>query len=172
MNIKQILQKLDEYLYETKEQAIHLYEMSQPQAKVRDKIRDLSKPIFKHLIKVVLYGKQERQSLHHWANELDNWLDQCMDDKIKKSGKDRYPNYDELLTWLTDYYNSSSDIERMRSNIEKEYFRQGHEKRTNISDEQVYNSCYNILKEACKYTIDNNCTDDIIINIFNEYILA
>lgn len=116
--------------------------------------------------------KKNKKTLHPWANELNNWLDDCMDDKIKKAGKDRYPNYDELLRWLTDYYSNESDIERMRSNIEKQYITQGHSSRSALTDKQVYINCYNILKESCKYAVNNTLTDNIILDIFEKYILA
>lgn len=170
--IKRILEKIDEILYDIKENSIMLYEMSQPQAKVRENIRNLSKPIFKHLIKVILYGKEESNTLHHWANELNNWLDQCMDDKIKKNGKDRYPNYRELITWVTEYYKTPEDIERMRSNIERQYQRQGHSPRENITNKQLHENIINILKETCTLAVENTNTDDKIINIIEKYTLA
>lgn len=63
MKINELIENLKEILYQATEQTVYLYEMSQPQAKVRDNIRNLSKPIFKHLIKVVLYGKEEQKNI-------------------------------------------------------------------------------------------------------------
>ena len=172
MNIKQILEKIDDILFNLKENAIYLYEMSQPQGKVRDNVRNLSSSIANHLVKVILYGKEENRTLHHWAHEINNWLTQCVATKIKRKGKDTYPTEQELYTWLTDYYSDSSDMEGLKRVWDHEYTYQGHKSRENISEEDIYNSFINILKEVCPLVISKQNTDDKVQEIIEKYVLG
>lgn len=169
--IKQLLEKLDELLYDTKERTIYLYEMSTPLGKVKDKVHDLSEQIIKHSLKILLYGKEEHQTLHHWCHELGNRIGQCVI-KIKKHGKDRYPNANELVEWLTDYYSDETDIEFMRYNLEKDYIYQGHTERETITNKQLYDAYVSILKEVCPLIVQKQASDDKIQEIVEKYILG
>ena len=172
MNIKELLEQFNNFLYETKEQAIYLYEMSTPLGKVKDKIHDLSSEIADHLIKIILYGKEESRTLHHLCHEINNWLNVCVKNKIKRQGKDSSPTEKELYTWLTDYYSDASDMTGIRRVWENEYTYQGHTSRDHISDEEVYNSFISILKELCYETARNTNTDDKVQEIVEKYILG
>ena len=145
-----------------------LYEMALPQAKVMDKVRDLSTPIFKHCIKIIMYGKEESQTLHHWCHELNSWLDQCVECQIKRK-KNPYPTSNELLTWLTDYYKNVDDIKRIRRNIEREYVYQGH-KNCTLTDEELYNSVILFLQIICPIVTEQRNTDDVIEFYIRKFI--
>lgn len=145
--------------------------MALPRNRVRDNVRNLSTPIIKHLIKIILYGKEEHQTLHHWCHELNNWLEQCMDNKIKSNKKSRYPSEAELYQWLTEYYDSYGEIERMRSGIEKEFVYHGHIRRT-FTDEQVYNNYAEVLKKLCVLVVADENTVDAVQQEIEPYILA
>ena len=95
-----------------------------------------------------------------------------MRNKIKKNGKDRYPNEQEILQWLTDYYKNASDIEGLRYSIEKEYSYQGHSKRESISDEEVYNHILSILKELSPMIANKTQNKHNIKQVVEKYILA
>lgn len=172
MNIQQLLEKLDTYLYQMKERIIYLYEMSQPQAQVRQRFRDLSEEIILHLIKIILYGNEESNTVGHWCSEIDAWLDKCMRNKIKKNGVDRYPNEQEILTWLTDYYKTASDIEGLRFAVEKEYSYQGHQKRQSISDEVLYKNILAILTELSPMVANKTHDKNSIKEISQRYVLG
>ena len=169
MNLKELIEQMDECLFQLKEQAVYLYEMSQPQGKVRDNVRNLSSEIADHLIKAILYGREEHDTLHHWSHEINNWLKQCIKTKIKRKGKDTIPTKKELFTWLTDYY-TEDDMEGIRRVWEHEYTYQGHASREHITDKEVYNSYISILKELCADV--ENITDDKVQEILEKYILA
>lgn len=66
MKINELIEKLQDVLFDIKETTIQLYEMSQPQSKVRENVRNLSTQIIKHLIKIILYGGEEQSlfSIH------------------------------------------------------------------------------------------------------------
>lgn len=160
--LEQLRQLFDNY---------RLYEMSQPRSKVRNNVQNLSSQIIEHLIKIVLYGGEERLTLHHWCHEVNNWFDQCRRNKIKQIRKDRFPNADELLTWLTDYYKNGSDIEGIRFNLEKEYMYQGHKSRKQFSDDVVYERVYNILVDVCPLVAAMENTDDAVQEIVERNIL-
>lgn len=166
MKIKEILAQLNEYLLEKKEQVIYLYEMSTPLGKVKDNAHNLSKPIFKHLIKCVLYGREYQDTLKHWCSEITNWLSDCM---IKIKGREKYPSADELIKWLLDYYQNASDIEYMRYYIENDYLEQGWAK-TKLSDEVVYNLCVKILTEACTLLINKRLNKDVLQQTVLKYV--
>lgn len=172
MNLKELLEQMDECLFQLKEQAIYLYEMSQPQGKVRDNIRNLSSEIADHLIKAILYGKEEHDTLHHWSHEINNWLKQCVKTKIKRHGKDTYPTKEELFKWLTDYYSSEDDMEGIRNVWEHEYTYQGHASREYLTNTEIYNSYISILKELCDAVENNSNTDDKVQEVLEKYILA
>lgn len=160
-NIDNLLSKIDEVLNE-----------SSPQRDIQKDIFGLSKPIFIHCIKIVLYGLEEDATIHHWAHELNNWLSQCMDEKIKKIGKDRYPNADELFRWLTKRYPDADSIDGIRRTWENEYSYQGHKNRTNISNDQLYTNIISMLTEICPVLADKYNTDDKIEEIIKKYRLA
>ena len=170
MKINQLIEKLQDVLFDIKETTIQLYEMSQPQSKVRENVRNLSTQIIKHLIKIILYGGEEQRTLHHWCAELNNWLEECTQNKIKKAGKDRYPTAQELKTWLTDYYSNSGDIERMRSGLEKQYIDQGHKKR-NVSNDLIYEHIIYILDKLCPCVEKDENTVQKVQEIIEPYIL-
>ena len=48
MKINELIEKLQDVLFDIKETTIQLYEMSQPQSKVRENVRNLSTQIIKH----------------------------------------------------------------------------------------------------------------------------
>lgn len=172
MIIKELLEKLDEALFQLKENAIYLYEMSQPQGKVRNNIRNLSTSITNHLVKVILYGKEEKETLHHWSHEINNWLIQCMKTKIKRRTKDTYPTEQELYKWLTDYYSDTSDMTGIKKVWDHEYTYQGHESRQTITDEQLYTNYLGSLKELCHCVCINENTDDKVQEILEKYLLG
>lgn len=169
MNLHKLINELQELLLESKEYIYHLYEMSQPIAEVRKNVRELSNQIIKHICKILLYSKEENQTLHHWCAELDNWFDQCMR-KIK--GKNRYPNAEELYKWLTDYYSDYTDIEVIRRSIEKQYFYQGHKKRSDISNELLYDNVTKFLKDICPFVANLSSDIEAIEHVIDKYILA
>lgn len=171
MNFRKLKEQIEEILFQTKEKAIYLYEMSLPQAKVMTNVRNLSEPIFEHTMKIVLYGMEEERTLHHWCHELNNWLNQCVRNKIKRSGKDTIPTAKELYKWLTDYYSSSGDVGGTRKVLEDEYIYQGHEKRT-CTDEQIYNNIVSFYKEICSIVALGQNTDDKVEEIIRKYRLA
>ena len=166
MIIKELLQKLNEVLTDTVDNAVHIYEMSQPQGKVRQMVRDLSEPIFEHIIKILLYGKQEN-SLHHWCAELNTWFAKCMKKNIKRKGKDYPPTEMELYTWLTDYYSSVNDVQGVKRYIEALFYEKEHEQ---ITDEELYQNYINILKECCKLAANKQNSVTEIEKVINKYI--
>ena len=170
MQLKEIIRILDNYILDLQEQWEQLYEMAQPRAKVREKVRDLSTIIIKHILKILLYGKEEQQTLHHWSHELGIWFDNCVI-KIKKVGKDRYPTVSELITWLTDYYSTESDIEYIRYSLEKDYVYQGHRTREDVSNKMLYEQYLKIIKEICPLAINKQTTDDKIQEVLTKYLL-
>lgn len=170
MNLKELLEQMDECLFQLKEQAIQLYEMSTPLGKVKEHVHNISEEIADHLIKVILYGKEEYQTLHHWSHEINNWLKQCIKNKIKRKGKDTSPTSKELYTWLTDYYSSADDMRGIRNVWEHQYDYQGHVSRKYITDKEIYESFTNILKELCQNV--ETLSDDDVQNILENYILA
>lgn len=169
MNIKELIEQFNNFLYETKEQAIYLYEMSTPLGKVKDNAHNLSRQIIKHILKCVMYGKEEQQTLHHWSHELTTWLRDCM---IQIKGSNRYPRANELYTWLTDYYSNAKDIKDMRDNLEQDYTYQGHKPRINLSNEHIYAQITSILEKVCELTADKEITDDKVQDVLEKYILG
>lgn len=165
MNIGKLIEEIKDILYSGKDYLIHLYEMAQPEGKVRDSIRDLSAPIFEHLIKASLLGS-DKGKLHHWSAELTNWFDQCMKTKIKKR-KYRYPTEQELIKWLTDYFTDYTDIERIRTIIEKRY-----KKHSDISNEALYENIIQALKEICSLLVNNEVTIEDMEQILDKYVLV
>lgn len=168
--LRDLIKQIDEALFELKEHAIHLYEMSQPQAIIRQRVRDLSEEIVTHLTKIILYGDKLPATVLHWCSEIDAWLDKCMKNKIKKSSKDRFPTSDELLAWLTDYYKTADDIEGIRFNVEKSYSYQGFAK-SKITDEDLYNKIISIIKELCPLVANREHNKTKIEQIVSQYII-
>lgn len=171
MNFKEIKEQIEEILFQTKEKAIYLYEMSLPQAKVMTNVRNLSEPIFEHTMKIILYGIEEERTLHHWCHELNNWLLQCVKNNIKRKRKDTPPTEKELYKWLTDYYSGVEDVIGTRQTLEQEYIYQGHKKRT-CTDDQIYNNIISFYKEICPLITQRQNTDDKVEEIIRKYRLA
>ena len=171
MNIKYLWDKLDNIIFDTKEKLIYLYEMSLPQGKVMNRVRDLSIPIFEHTMKVILYGIEEERTLHHWCHELNSWFSQCVAANIKRRGKDTPPNEQELFKWLTDYYNSEEDVVGVRKCLEHEYTYQGHEIRT-CTNYQIYSNIIKFYGEICRFLAKRQNTDDLIEKIIKKYRLG
>ena len=165
MELRKLITEIKDILYSGNEYLVHLYEMAQPEGKVRDRIRDLSVPIFEHLIKASLLGS-DKGKLHHWSAELVNWFDQCMKTKIKKR-KYRYPTEQELIKWLTDYFTDYTDIERIRTIIEKRY-----QRHSNISNEVLYENTVNAIKEICSLLVNNEVTIEDMERILDKYVLV
>ena len=165
MELRKLITEIKDILYSGNEYLVHLYEMAQPEGKVRDRIRDLSVPIFEHLIKASLLGS-DKGKLHHWSAELVNWFDQCMKTKIKKR-RYRYPTEQELIKWLTDYFTDYTDIERIRAIIEKRYYIH-----SNISNEVLYENTVNAIKEICSILVSSEITIEDMEQILDKYVLV
>lgn len=145
-----------------------IYEMALPQGKVIDKVRDLSTPIFKHCMKIIMYGKEEKQTLHHWCHELNSWFDQCVECQIKRK-RNPYPTKEELIKWLTDYYSKVEDIKRIRNNIDKEYQYQGH-KICTLTDKEIYDKVILFLNVICPIVAEQTNTDDVVQYYIDKFI--
>ena len=169
MNIAELLQKLEDLIYSTKETTILIYEMSQPQSEVRTTVRRLSEPIIEHILKVILYGK-DTPTTHHWCAEICSWLDQCVKQKIKRSRKDSIPTEQELYKWLLDWYQTADDIDGLRWALERKYQQQGYTKR-NIDNEYLYKSIVSIYKKLCPLVANKQHTIEKVEEIIEPYIL-
>lgn len=168
MDIQKILSVFDDILENVGEKINE----SSSQKDIQKEIFSLSKQIYIHGIKIVLYGIEEELTIHHWAHELNEFLGQCMDEKIKKIGKDRYPNEQELYKWITKRYPDSDSIDGIRRRLENEYIYQGHNKRNNISNDQLYTNLDAMIKEACPILANKQNTDDKIEEIVKKYRLG
>lgn len=160
---KAIASKLDEAYGEVWQ----LLEFSAPLGEYKRHVYNLSKPIMHHCIKTLLYGKEEASTLHHWSHELNTWLKQCKEDKVKRKGKDTYPTTDEVISWLKLRYEDASDIYGARNIIEHEYTYQGHAKRE-VSNEDLYDRIFNMLKEIIPEVPE--ISDDEIQKILEGYL--
>lgn len=157
MNLKGLIKELKEVVETKVDNLIYFYEMSQPEGKIRENIRNFSTLIIKHLLKILMYGNQT--SIHHWCSEINSWLEQCTEIKIKK--KNRYPNGKEVNKWLLTYWTHPSDIEKIRINIEKKYGK------TSSSNEALYEKVILSLNELCKNI--NNLTINEIEQIVTKF---
>lgn len=149
---------------------VTLCEMADPASKVKTRIADLSKQIFKHIMKLIMYGKEEQNTIHHWCHELNNWLEQCVENKVKRIGKATYPTKEELYQWLHYHYKDGDDIRGSRTVLENEYTYQGHTKR-DISDQELYEKIDSFLKEICPIIVTHTCTDDNVEEIIRKYFI-
>lgn len=62
MELRKLITEIKDILYSGNEYLVHLYEMAQPEGKVRDRIRDLSVPIFEYLTSTQKKSGAFRQS--------------------------------------------------------------------------------------------------------------
>lgn len=168
MTIQELLEIIDNIL----EKIGETINESSYQRDIQKEIFNLSKQIYIHCIKIVLYGIEEEQTIHHWAHELNEWLSQCMDEKIKKIGKDRYPNSEELFKWITKRFPDADSIDGIRRTWENKYNYQGHKARTEITNEQLFDNIIFIFKEVCPVLANKQNTDDRIEEIIRKYRLA
>jgi len=168
MVIQELLEVIDDLL----ERIGEVLNESSHQKDIQKEIFGLSKQIYIHCIKIVLYGIEEEQTIHHWAHELNEWLGQCMDEKIKKIGKDRYPNAEELYKWITKRFPDADSIDGIRRTWENKYNYQGHEARTGITNDQLYEKIDALIKESCPILANKQNTDDKIEEVIRKYRLA
>ena len=152
------------------EQNHSLNEMSLPQSKVKNKIRDLSCVIFEHLIKILLYGKTDSNNYHHWVHEVNNWFNQCVKNKMKMQGKDRYPNENELFKWLIDYYSEIDDIDGTRYAIEHDFVFNGYVERINVDNDLLYAHIIDFLQEIIPVVLNRENSDDKVEEILMKYL--
>lgn len=89
-----------------------------------------------------------------------------MKTKIKKR-KYRYPTEQELIKWLTDYFTDYTDIERIRTIIEKRYHIH-----SNISNEVLYANTVNAIKEICSILVNSEITIEDMEQILDKYVLV
>lgn len=167
--LDKLIRKLKMTLDEAYGYGVTLWEMSDPLYKVKSHIAELSEQIFVHCMKLIMYGKEEKSTVHHWCHELNNWLNQCIKRKIKRKGKDTYPTSQELYDWLHYHYKDGTDILGIRRVLEHEYIYQGHKKR-DISDQDLYEQIDKLLFELCPM-ITQNCSDEDIENIVVKYFI-
>ena len=167
MKINELIEKLQEVLFDVKETTIQIYEMSQPQAEVRATVRRLSEPIIEHIIKIILYGKETPTTIHHWCAEITSWLDQCVKQKIKRNKKDRVPTEQELYKWLLDWYQTEDDIDGLRWAIERKYPQWN---KDYIDNTYLYESIKSIYKQLCPIVSNRKHNVDKVQEIIEPYI--
>lgn len=170
MKIQELIEKLQDVLFDIKETTIQLYEMSQPQSEVRTTVRRLSEPIIEHILKIILYGNDTSTTVHHWCAEICSWLDQCVKQKIKRNKKDSTPTEQELYKWLLDWYQTSDDIDGLRWALERKYQQQGYIKR-NIDNQYLYNAIKSIYQQLCPLVANKQHTIEKIQEIIELYII-
>lgn len=131
---------IEEKLLETYGNLWQFWEFSRPIGKYKELVYNLSKPMLTHCIKIILFGSQDTQNIHHWAHELKNWLEQSSEELIK--GTNKYPTTDDVIKWFKLRFKDYTQIGRIRKNVEKEFYEYTPK---SMSDEKLYDKVVGLL---------------------------
>ena len=135
-----------------------LTEMATDRKKAEKVINGLGDEIFKHLIKILYWIDDINYNKH--CSDINSWLYKIQDIELKPNSK-RISAKDYHF-WLYDEFYSS--INQLNSTIKRKLKDYHNLKRTNITEEELYNKLKNIYEKLCK-DLNTNKFEDI-----NEYI--
>lgn len=73
-----------------------LFEMAHERKDAKNKITNLSPQLIKHIVKLFVFDSPD--DINHWKGEINGWLSQLFDIRLKPNNK--HPDKNTLYTWL------------------------------------------------------------------------
>jgi hypothetical protein len=95
-----------------------LFEMAFAKKVAMDKARNLQNQVARHLIKIQMYAQS--QYVQHWVNEVNSWLLDIQDDKLRGTNKP-LPYRDLMLILFEEPLSTIDDIQYRMNRIYSEY---------------------------------------------------
>lgn len=110
MNIKHILEQMEELIQDTTGRTQDLYEFAINRKRVKDKIEDWSDVIVDHVCKIYYLRDRMPDTLHHWESEIKAQIDnivqiQAKGGKLKES---------TLFEWMRNGLKHPKEMENRR----------------------------------------------------------
>ena len=110
MNIKELLQAINEILEDKTGGVQDLYEFALNRKKVKDKIESWSDVIVDHICKIVYLRHIMKNTVHHWYAEIVAQLNNIV--QIQMKGGDLKQS--TLLQWMRNGLNTPKEMENRR----------------------------------------------------------
>lgn len=114
---------------------------------LKEKIKDRTPIIFSHLYKIIGFGKQNPQTIHHWCAELGGFLKIC---NMKIKNKNKVIDDNSLTNTMFEVY---SDVKEFTSLGGELYSKYGY---SDLKDSEIYQKIKQVLSELIKYIQELN----------------
>lgn len=122
-----------------------LFEMAFNKKVAIDKARNLQNQISRHLVKIVMYSNS--QYVNHWCSEVDSWLHDIQDNKVK--GTNKPLQYRDLYNILfIEPLETESDVQSKMNRSFKEY-----------PSLHIDETDARIVNKKLQWVLDAACTD-------------
>lgn len=162
--MSKLSEQITSYLQEVYGAYIELKEFANPQKDVKKSIINLSDNIIEHIVKIIIFGSQTPNTIHHWEAEIFAGLKECQRQKIKGRGGNCYPNSYQLNTWLNELYSEDDSMIGLTGAIESHYL----ELTNNKDYKLVWQQEQQILQELIMLTVNQKLTIKSIDDVFTK----
>ena len=153
MEIKEILEKLNEFVEDVCYDTTQLYEFAIGRKEAKQRIQDLSDTIVDHICKILYLKHEMPDTVHHWCSEILAPLKKIIAIQLK-GGKLKE---NVLLDWMRNWLTNPSEMEdRRKLVIMQQEITEDKCKPLELTD---YDNVINTIKQLVKYVIqcrDNN----------------
>ena len=136
--------KLIDFLNKTR-----LFEMAFERKDAIKKLDNLSYEISIHLLKLIVFNNSN--NFNHWLGELNSWLNQVDDIRLKPNNKKL--KEEDYLKYLKELY--LENIDQVEKNIKKLKNRYPEEKVIYDNPNFVYDKIKVILNKSCKQLLED-----------------
>lgn len=120
-----------------------LFEMAYERKHALNKLDNLSHPISTHILKLIIFNNSP--NFNHWLGELNSWLNQVDDIRLKPTNKKL--NRQDYLKYLKGLYLENED--QVQKNIQKLKRLYPNEQVITDDSDKVMNEINNLMNKIC-----------------------